>query len=128
MPDVGPPSYTRCVTDLKAVEGRVWSLLDPYRGDLAEATIYGVPSLRWPGARAHDYFAAVRAGKSYVTLFLLVADTYPGALQGTPERLLKRRSGRAAFRFSQLDDEMAGELGALLARLYEHYRAEHEPG
>jgi hypothetical protein len=113
---------------LEEVEARIRSLLEPYRGELESATIYGMPSLRWPGAKAHDYFVAVRPGKSYVSLYLLVADTYPEALQGTPERLLKRRSGKAAFNFPRLDDAMARDLAALLARLYERYRADHAGG
>ncbi len=113
--------------DLKAVEARVWSLLEPYRGELEAATIYGMRSVRWPGAKAHDYFAAVRSGKSYVSLYLLVADTYPEALEGTPDTLLKRRSGKAAFTFPHLDDEMAHDLDALLARLYARYRADRRP-
>ncbi len=113
------------MADLQAVEARIWSLLDRYRRELESAAIYGMPSLRWPGAKAHDYFAAVRGGKSYVSLYLLVADTYPEALEGTPQALLKRRSGKAAFNFPSLDDEMAADLDALLARLYERYRADH---
>ncbi|MBA2634666.1 MAG: hypothetical protein H0U86_16990 [Chloroflexi bacterium] len=113
------------MADLKAIEARIWSLLEPYREELEPATIYGMPSLRWPGAKAHDYFASVRAGKSYVSLYLLVADTYPEALEGTPEALVKRRTGKAAFNFPYLDDDLARELGALLARLYERYRANH---
>src|SRR6186997_1184782 len=93
------------VTDLQATEARIWRLLEPYRRELQSATIYGMPSLRWPGAKAHDYFAAVRAGKNHVSLYLLVADTYPAALEGTPDTLLKRRSGKATFTFSDLDDE-----------------------
>ncbi len=113
------------MADLETVEARIWALLEPYRPELEPATIYGMPSLRWPGAKAHDYFASVRAGKSYVSLYLLVADTYPEALAGTPDRLLKRRSGKAAFTFPDLDDEMARDLEALLARLYERYRSDH---
>jgi hypothetical protein len=113
------------MADLHAIEARLWSLLEPYRHELESATIYGMPSLRWPGAKAHDYFAAIRPGKSYVSLYLLVADTYPEALDGTPGTLLKRRSGRAAFTFAHLDDEMARDLEAMLARLYERYRADH---
>jgi hypothetical protein len=113
------------VSDLEAVEARIWSLLEPYRGDLESATIYGMPSLRWPGAKAHDYFASVRAGKNYVSLYLLVADTYPDALAGTTDALLRRRSGKAAFNFPRLDDDMARDLEALLARLYKRYRAYH---
>jgi len=58
------------MSDLEAVEARIWSLLEPYRGELESATIYGMPSLRWPGAKAHDYFAAVKPGKSFVSLYL----------------------------------------------------------
>lgn len=114
--------------DLEAVDQRIWELLAPYRDELEEATIYGMPSLRWQGAKAHDYFASVRRGKSYVSLYLLVADTYPDALVGTPERLLKRRTGKAAFNFPQVDDEMADDLRALLERLYARYRADHLAG
>lgn len=111
--------------DLAAIEARLWSLLEPYRGQLEDATIYGIPSLRWPGAKAHDYFASVKAGKSYVSLYLLVADTYPEALEGASPALLKRRSGKAAFTFPSLDEELARDLDALLARLYTLYRADH---
>ena len=113
------------MSDLEAVETRVWSLLEPYRGELEPATIYGMPSLRWPGAKAHDYFAAVRAGKNFISLYLLVADTYPDALVGTSDALLRRRSGKAAFTFPRLDDATARDLEALLSRLYERYRADH---
>ena len=113
------------MTDLAAVEARIWSLLDPYRGELEPATIYGMPSLRWPGAKAHDYFAAVRPGKSYVSLYLLAADTYPDALESTPNALLRRRTGKAAFTFPELDDGMANDLAVLLDRLYQRYRDDH---
>ena len=116
------------MADLEAVEGKIWSLLEPYRRELESATIYGMPSLRWPGAKAHDYFAAVRPGKSYVSLYLVVADTYPEALEGTPAALLKRRSGKAAFTFPQLDGEMARDLDAMLARLYARYQEDHARG
>jgi hypothetical protein len=113
------------VADLSDVEEGIWSLLRPYDRELESSTIYGMASLRWPGAKAHDYFAAVRAGKSFVSLYLLVADSYPEALVGTPETLLRRRTGKAAFNFPDLDDEMAVELAALLDRLYQPYRADH---
>ena len=113
------------MTDLTAVEGRIWSLLDRYRAELEPATIYGMPSLRWPGAKAHDSFAAVRPGKRYVSLYLLAADTHPGALEGSPDALIRRRTGKAAFTFPELDDEMTNDLAALLDRLYGRYRADH---
>lgn len=111
--------------DLEGVEARLWQLLDPYRAELEDATIYGMPSLRWPGARAHDYFASIRRGKAYVSLYLLVADTYPDALEGVSEALLKRRTGKAAFNFASLDEGLARDLKALLGKLYKRYRADH---
>ena len=113
------------MTDIAAIEDRLWALLQPYREHLDESTIYGMPSLKWPGAKAHDYFAAVKPARSHVSLFLLVADTYPEALEGTAPALLKRRTGKAAFTFPTLDDAMASELESLLARLFERYRSAH---
>jgi hypothetical protein len=112
-------------SDLAAVEARLWSFLEPFRGRLESATIYGIPSLRWPGAGAHDYFASVKRGKSYVSLYLLPADTYPEALDGASPALLKRRTGKAAFTFPTLDEDVARDLQALLGRLYERYEAAH---
>ena len=60
-----------------------------------------------------------------MSLYLLVADTYPDALAGTTDALLRRRTGKAAFTFPRLDDDMARDLEDLLARLYECYRADH---
>jgi hypothetical protein len=113
------------MADLAAVEQRIWDLLEPYRSSLVESTIYGIPSLTWPGAKAHDYFVAVKPGKSYVSVYLLVADTYPDALEGVSAELLKRRTGKAAFTFRILDDPMAHDLSALLERLFDRYRAAH---
>jgi hypothetical protein len=114
--------------ELAAIEARIWSLLEPYRAELEEATIYGIPCLRWPGAKAHDYFASVKVGKNYVGMYLFVAETYPEALEGTPAALLKRRSGKAAFTFPTLSEDMARDLDALLGRLYARYRADHIGG
>jgi hypothetical protein len=113
------------MAELPAVEARIWSILEPYRGRLVESSIYGVPSLTWPGAKAHDYFAAVKSGMSYVSLYLVVADTYPDALEGASAALLKRRSGKSAFTFPSLDDTMAGDLERLIGRLFDRYAADH---
>ena len=87
------------MSDLQSIEARIWAMLEPYRDRLEPATIYGIPSLRWPGSKAHDYFAAVKTGKSAVSLYLLVADTFPEALEGASPELLKRRSGKGHVQF-----------------------------
>ena len=116
------------MSELEAVEARIWAMLEPYRDRLESGTIYGIPSLRWPGAKAHDYFAAVKAGKSSVSLYLLVADTFPEAMEGVSPELLKRRSGKATFTFPRLHDNLAVELEGLLAGLFERYEATHTAG
>jgi len=116
------------MADLGAIEARIWAMLEPYKDWLEPATIYGIPSLRWPGAKAHDYFAAIKTGKSYVSLYLLVADTFPEALEGASPELLKRRSGKATFNFPRLGADLAIELEGLIARLFERYEAAHAAG
>ncbi len=68
---------------------------------------------------------ATKRGKRYVSLYLIIADRYPEDLSEAPSKLLDRRTGRATFTFSSLDDELASDLAALLDRLFARYRAEH---
>jgi hypothetical protein len=112
--------------NLAMVEARLQSLLDRYRPELVDGTIYGIPSLVWPGATGHDYFAAIKRGKNYVSLYLIIADRYPVDLLAASSELLARRTGRATFAFSSLDDELMSDLASLLDRLIVRYRAEHE--
>src|SRR5215831_3966741 len=64
--------------DLAEVEARLRALLDRYRPELVDETIYGVPTLTWPGAKEHDHFVAIKRGKAAVSLYLIIADRYPG--------------------------------------------------
>jgi hypothetical protein len=112
-------------TDLDAVEARLVAVLDRYRPELVDGTIYGVPSLVWPGARGHDYFAAHKRAGRHVGLYLIIADRCPEDVALASPALLACRTGRATWSFSALDDDLAGELQALLDRLLVRYRAEH---
>lgn len=111
--------------DLSSVEERITALLDRYRPELVDGTIYGIPALVWPGATGHDYFAALKRGKAKVGLYLIIADRYPEDVALASPALQARRTGRATFSFSALDDDMERELGTLLDRLLERYRGEH---
>jgi hypothetical protein len=113
------------VGELEAVEARVWAALDPYRDELEDSSIYGMPALRWPGTAAHDYFAAVKRSSSKVSLYAIAVDRWPEALDGTSEWFRKRRTGKATFSFTQLDDDHEAELAAFLGRLYAPYREHH---
>jgi hypothetical protein len=59
------------------VASRLVGLLGRYRPELVDGTIYGGPSLVWPGAKGHAYFVAVKPGKKQVSLYLIIADRYP---------------------------------------------------
>ncbi len=113
------------MVELDAVEARIWALLDPYRDELEEATIYGLPSLRWPGSGSHDYFAAVKRSAHKVSLYAIAVDTWPETLEGSSARFQSLRTGKATFSFSSLDAELAAELETFLGRLYQPYRAYH---
>jgi hypothetical protein len=108
---------------LAAVEARLRAMLEPYTGRLEWATIYGLPTLRRPGAAAHDWFAFVKPASRHVSLFLLPVHTWPDLLDGCSEELLARKTGASTFGFRSLPDELAAELEALLARAFERYAA-----
>lgn len=120
------PTGMRTSAELKHVEERLHAVLDRFRPQLLDGTIYGIPALVWPDATGHDYFAALKRGKTKVALYLIIADRYPDDLALASDRLRARRTGRATFSFSSLDDELVGELERLLDRLIVRYRAEHE--
>ena len=112
-------------TDLDEVEGRLQRLLDRYRPELVNSTIYGVPSLVLPGASGHDYFVAIKRASKHVGLYLIIADRWPEDVALASPALRACRTGRATWSFRALDDDLAAELEALLDRLLVHYRAEH---
>ncbi len=113
------------MAELDAVEAWIWALLDPYRDELEDATIYGMPSLRWPGSGSHDYFAAVKRSAHKVSLYAIAVDTWPETLQGSSTRFQSLRTGKATFSFPSLDEELASELETFLRRLYQPYREHH---
>jgi hypothetical protein len=109
--------------ELAAVEERLNRLLDPYRDRLEAGTIYGIPTLRRRGAKAHDWFAFVKPASKHVSLFLMPMLTWPELLDACSPGLARARKAKTAFNFSALDDQIAAELEALVARAYERYVA-----
>lgn len=114
--------------DLATTESRLTALLDRYRPELVDGTIYGIPSLVWPGATGHDYFAALKRGKAKVSLYLVLVERHPDVLEQASAGLLERRTGKATFSFTALDDDLAADLQRLLDGLMERYREEHRRG
>jgi len=106
---------------LAAVETRLRAILEPYRDRLEEGTIYGIATLRRPGAKAHDWFAGVQAADGYVKLNFLPMHEHPELLDGISPVLRKRKTGASVFRFTELDEAQAAELEGLLARAIDGY-------
>jgi hypothetical protein len=110
-------------SDLSALETRLSAILDPYRDRLEAFELYGLPYLRRPGAKAHDWFAAVNPGNGVVRFFLLPMHDHPDLLEGISQELRKRRTGASLFSFKAIDDTEFTELEALVARAFERYTA-----
>lgn len=108
---------------LEAIEARLHAILDPYRPRLETASIYGIPTLRRPGAGAHDWFAFVKPATRHVSFFLLPVHTYPDLREALSPALAKRLTGASVFTFKAMDDALFAELEALVARAYERYAA-----
>jgi hypothetical protein len=113
--------------DLPAIEARLQQILDPYRGRLETASIYGIPALRRPGAKAHDWFAFVKPASRHVGFYLMPIYTWPELVESLSPGLRKRLTGKSVFTFPALDESLATELEGLVARAYAAYMGER-PG
>ncbi len=110
--------------DLLAVEARLRVILAPYEDRLEAATVYGIPMLRRPGAKAHQWFAFVKPATKHVSFFLLPVHEWPELRAGMSPALRKRLTGKSAFNFRAIDEAELAELEALVARAYDRYVAD----
>jgi len=107
--------------ELATIEARLRAILVPYESRLETASIYNIPALRRPGAKAHDWFAFVKPAAKHVSFYLLPVYTWPTLLEGLSPALGKRLTGKSVFTFPALDEPLAAELEALVARAYAAY-------
>jgi hypothetical protein len=110
--------------ELATLQARLEAILDPYRGRLEAFEIYGVPMLRRPGAKAHDWFAGVNRGNGIVRFSFLPMHAHPELLEGLSPAVLKRKTGASLFTFTSIDDAAVEELEGLLARGFAVYMGE----
>ena len=111
------------MTDLGPIEARLWAILDPYRDRLVPGSVYGLPTLTRPGAKAHGYFAGVSVAEKHVSLHLMPIYRDPSLLDGISPALRKRASGKATLKFTAMDEAVFAELETLVARCYTAYAA-----
>jgi len=111
------------MADLGPVEARLRAIVDAYRNRLVGGSVYGLETLTRPDAKAHDFFAFVKPGSSYVSLYLKPVYTWPDLLDDISPGLRKRLQGsRTAFSFALVDDALLAELEGLVERAFQRYR------
>ncbi len=106
---------------LDAVEAELRAVLVPYEDRLETAEIYGMEVLRRQGAKAHDWFAGVQQVNGVVKFNFLPMHEHPELLEGCSPELLKRRTGASVLKFTDLDEALIADLGALVARGFKVY-------
>jgi hypothetical protein len=111
-------------TDLKAVELRLRAVLDRYREHLIEDEIYHMPVLRRKGAKKHDWFAGVQPVEGAVKFNFLPMHGHPELLDDISVAFRRHKTGASVFRFSQIDENLAGELETLVAKGFLRYMEE----
>jgi hypothetical protein len=110
------------MSDLGLVEARLRAIVDAYRDRLVVGSVYGLETLTRPEAKAHDFFAFVKPGASYVSLYLKPVYTWPDLLDDISPALRKRLQGsRTAFSFAVADEALFAELVALVERAFRRY-------
>ena len=107
--------------ELAAIETRLRAILVPYESRLETTSIYGIPTLRKAGAKAHDWFAFVKAEPKHVSFYLLPMVTWPELMADVSPALARRRTGKSMLRFTATDEALFEELEGLVARAFERY-------
>ncbi|HYL91746.1 MAG TPA: hypothetical protein VEW69_01175 [Alphaproteobacteria bacterium] len=102
-------------------------LLKPYEGRLAvkspNAKYYYLESLEPTYKNRPMFFAAVRAGKSYVSFHLLPLYCNPALMKGVSPELKKRMQGKACFNFTAVDHKLFGQLRKLTQAGYKDFKS-----
>ena len=110
---------TATSADYEAIEARLWSILEPYRGRLEAGSVYGLMTLKWVGTKQHDFFAGVRVAPNHVAFHLMPVYADPHLLDDMSPALRKHLKGKTTFDFTTVDETLFAELTELTARSFE---------
>ena len=117
---------TATSADYEAIEARLWSILEPYRGRLEAGSVYGWMTLKWVGTKQHDFFAGVRVAPNHVAFHLMPVYADPHLLDDMSPALRKHLKGKTTFDFTTVDETLFAELTELTARSFEAYAGAHQ--
>ncbi|HEX6868307.1 MAG TPA: hypothetical protein VF119_05850 [Candidatus Limnocylindrales bacterium] len=107
--------------ELEPIEARLWAILAPYRDRLEEGSVYGLVTLKRPGANSHQFFAGVRVAARHVAFHLMPVYADPSLLDGISPALRRHLTGKTTFTFSAADEALFVELEGLTERSFEAY-------
>ena len=105
----------------EVIEARLWAILAPYRDELEQGSVYGLVTLKRPGANAHQFFAGVRVAAKHVSFHLMPLYADPSLLDGVSPDLRRHLKGKTTFNFTTVDETLFTELEALTARCFGAY-------
>ncbi len=112
--------------DLGPVFFALRGLLAPYENALALKTTnpgYCCLESRTPTYKNRPmFFAAVRAGKNYVSYHLMPVYGCRDLLEGISPELKRRMQGKACFNFNVVDEPLFNELARLTRAGYEKFK------
>ncbi len=111
------------MADFEAVFDRLKRVVEPYAREMHvsadDGTTYGVDMAPPAERNPTTWFAAVRRGKRYVSIYLMPVYAEPSLLDGASKELLRRKQGKSCFNFTKVDEPLIGELEGILRRGYE---------
>ena len=85
--------------------------------------MYGLVTLKRPGAKQHDFFAGVRVAPKHVAFHLMPSTPIRACSTDVSPALRKQLKGKTTFDFTTVDEALFTELEALTARSFEAYMA-----
>ena len=109
--------------DFDPVFQRLKQVVEPYAREMHVSADndanYGVDMAPPEARNPTTWFAAVRRGKRYVSIYLMPVYVEPSLLDDASPELRRRMQGKSCFNFSKVDDGLFGELESILRRGYE---------
>ena len=101
------------------------ALLAPYEPRLHvtadEAATYMLDGEYHPELKRPTFFAGVRAGRAYVSFYLMPIYSNPELMGRISDGLRRRLHGKSCFNFARPEPELFDELGELVRNGFAHY-------
>lgn len=120
-------SKTGTSSDFGEVFSALRAILAPYEGRLAaksDKPDYYYLETHGPAYRNRPmFFAAVRAGKGYVSYHLMPVYACPELKRSMSPELRKRMQGKACFNFQSVDQVLFKELASITEEGFEKFRS-----